>query len=131
MLVKNANNEEITQEIKQRPRFDMYVVVKEEDPFVFNLGVKGIKKDCTLNATKFYPGRIEKWLPYLIKIADRYRKRYKSVELYDNSKQKNDTTRIILKMNRGKVERNLLPDYGHFLKDFPLPEYLSYEIKPE
>ncbi len=113
-----------------RCRFDMYVVVKDEVPFEFNFGDKGKKKGCTVRGDKFSKD-INKWLPFLLKNATKFRKEYKSVELYDNSKPKSSTERIILKMYRGKVIINLLTKYMELFKDYPLPAYLNYEVRQD
>jgi|GEM_PF-5985372 len=114
----------------------MYRVVYDADPFEFDFGEKGKKKGATLRGDKKYskdaPDRpVEKMLPFLLKDAVKFRKRYKSVELYDNSKPLNSIERIILKMYKGEVVINRLLSYTKLFKDYPLPPYLAYEKKPE
>jgi hypothetical protein len=114
----------ITIEKKPRCRFDMFTRRKKNsiEP------VKNAKEEFTYRGDK-YSTDPSKMLKLLVGMVKNYHRQYVVMELYDNTKPKGDPDRIILKMLNGIPKINRLPDYAELIIDYPLPEYLSYEMK--
>jgi hypothetical protein len=110
---------------KERCRFDMFVRVKIDHHFKF----PGGKKEFTMRGDKYEKEDVIKMLKYLLNTVKNHYKQYFLVELYDHSKPANKGEKLILKILNGEVKINLLTEYAAQLKDYHLPEYLSYEIK--
>lgn len=109
----------------QRPpcRFDMFTRRKKTSL----APVKNAKEVFTYRGDK-YSEEPDKMLKLLIGMVVNYRKQFAVMVLCDNTKQKHDPERIILKILYGEPKINRLPAYSTLLKDYPLPEYLSYDI---
>lgn len=74
---------------------------------------------------------VAKMLQYLIGYIKNHNRQYVHMTIVDTSKKKGDEDYVVLKILNGIPKINLLPDYGDLIKDYHLPEYLSYEIKPD
>ncbi len=111
-------------ETKEKCRFDMFTRRKKESlpP------VKNAKEVFTYRGDQ-YKKEPDKMLQHLISIVENYRKQFVVMMLCDHTKPKNSRDRIILKVLHGIPRINRLCDYPDLLKDYPLPEWLSYEIK--
>lgn len=109
---------------KDRCRFDMFANLKDNVNMNFS---NGTKQWC-FRGDKFNP-EPHKMLRYLLGIVKNHYDKYYLFELYDNTKPKTDGERLVLKILNGQVKVNRLHDYGELLRDFSLPEFLSYEVK--
>lgn len=119
MLIKNT----LVKEKKERCRFDLFVRVKETLPARFLNG----KKEFCFRGDK-HDTEPAKMIRYLLGIVKNHHRQYNVMELYDNTKPKTDRERVIVKVLNGQVKINRLTLYTELLKDFHLPEILSYEI---
>lgn len=109
---------------KQAPaRFDMFTRRKKESV----APVRNGKELFTYRGDK-YSTEPDKMIRYLLGIVLNYRKQYAVMMLQDNTKPRHDPERVILKILNGEPKINRLPAYSNLLKDYALPEYLSYEI---
>jgi hypothetical protein len=109
---------------KDRCRFDMFVMLRNEVPMTF---VTGSKEWC-IRGDK-YKTEANKMLQYLLGIVKNHHSNYYLMELYDNTKPKENGERLILKILNNQVKVNRLLNYPDLIKNFSLPEWLSYEIK--
>lgn len=67
----------------------------------------------------------EKMLCNLLRMYIKNPGKYSLIELYDNTKPKNDKERVILRVFNGVIEINRLQLYNAMLTKFVLPEYLK------
>ena len=132
--ITDINNEgKMMVEPKERCRFDMFVRVKKDHHFKF----PGGKKEFTIRGDKYDKEDTIKMLKFLLNTVKNHYKQYLLVELYDNATLvknddgvyvKTDET-LILKLVNGEPKCNrLIRHYTEAIKDYCLPEYLSYEI---
>jgi len=104
-----------------RSRFDMFVVLK---PQAVSRYPKRSLAWC--HRGDKYTDDPDKMLCNLLKMFINHYKQYQLVELYDNTRPKNDPERIIMKLKDGVIEINrLLPLYSPMLTKIYLPEYLK------
>ncbi len=105
-------------------RFDMFTRRKKDAPGP----VRNAKQLFTYRGDK-YSQEPSKMMKYLIGIVLNYHKQFAVMQIHDNSiKPAGSPERIILKILNGVPKINRLPNYVDLLTDYPLPEFLSYEI---
>lgn len=110
---------------EKRPpcRFDMFTRRKKTSM----PPVKNAKEVFTYRGDR-YSTEPEKMLQLLIGMVRNHRKQFAVMMIRDNSKPPDSPERIILKILNGEPKINRLPEYGELIKNYPIPEYLSYEI---
>lgn len=99
-------------------RFDMFTRRKKTSlpP------VKNAKEVFTYRGDR-YSTEPDKMLKLLLGMVVNYRKQFAIMMIRDNSNNK-----IILKILNGEPKINRLPEYSELIKNYSIPEYLSYEI---
>lgn len=108
---------------KERCRFDMFSMLRNDNTMTFSNG----KKEWCFRGDK-YSTEPNKMLKYLLGIVKNHRTNYYLIELYDNTRPTTDGERLILKLVNNQVKVNRLHNYSELLKNFSLPEWLSYEV---
>lgn len=113
----NAEVKKILTDKKERCRFDLFVRYRkterrEKEEFCYRGDFYGITEP-------------HKMLCSLLRLVIKQHPRFFIVELYDNTKPKNDLGRVVLKMQNGAVMENRLNQYGLMLSEFPLPDWLK------
>lgn len=103
--------------------FDMFTRRKKTS----YLPVKDAKEVFTYRGDK-YSNDPDKMLKYLLGMVVNYRRQYAVMMIRDTRKPANDPGRIILKVLNGEPKINRLPQYADLIKNYSIPEYLSYEI---
>ena len=104
-------------------RFDMFTRRKKTSA----APVKNAKEVFTYRGDK-YSNEPDKMLKLLIGMVVNYRKQFAVMMIRDNSKPPDHPERIILKVLNGEPKINRLPEYSELIKNYSIPEYLSYEI---
>jgi hypothetical protein len=105
-------------EMRTPCRFDMFTRRKKTSA----APVKDAKEVFTYRGDK-YSNEPDKMLKLLVGMVVNYRKQFAVMMIRDNSNGK-----VILKMLNGEPKINRLPDYSALIKNYPIPEYLSFEI---
>lgn len=117
MLTKN--------EKKALCRFDLFTRRKKSVP----VPVQNAKEVFTYRGDQ-YDVEPEKMLQRLVTMIVKYKKQYAIMILRDNAIPKNLPDHIVVKMENGQPTINRLSNYNDLIKDFAIPEYLSYDIDP-
>lgn len=100
-----------------RCRFDMFVRMKPQ--FIPRNGVP-----TWCHRGDKFSDIPEKMIQSLIRMFIRHNHKYVRCELYDNTKPRNDDSRVILKFENGVIETNKLAEYDSMLQ-IPLPDFLK------
>jgi|SRR6185437_1143110 len=104
-------------------RFDMFTRRKK----TATAPVKNAKEIFTYRGDR-YSSEPEKMLQLLIGMVKNHRRQFAVMMIRDNSKPPGNPEHIILKILNGEPKINRLPEYSELIKNYSLPEYLSYEI---
>lgn len=107
-------------------RFDMFTRRKK----TATAPVKNAKEIFTYRGDR-YSSEPEKMLQLLIGMVKNHRRQFAVMMIRDNSKPSSSREKIILKLINGKPCVNRILNYPELIRDFPLPEYLSYSIIPD
>lgn len=113
----------VMQAKKERCRFDMFCMLRNDVQMSFSTGAK----EWCFRGDKWNQ-EPNKMLHYLLGIVKNHRTNYYLMELYDNTKPKECGERLILKILNNQVKVNRLNEYSELLKNYSLPEWLSYEV---
>lgn len=108
---------------KERCRFDMFCMLRNDVQMTFATGAK----EWCFRGDRWNQ-EPNKMLHYLLGIVKNHRCNYYLMELYDNTKPKESGERLILKILNNQVKVNKLTEYSELLKNYSLPEWLSYEV---
>ena len=126
MLIKEPKNEKV---VKDKCRFMMLCRVKESSSFRFR------KFDDPLfgwiRGDTYEKNDVAKMLQYLVGYIKNHHRQYVHMTIVDTTKKKSDADYVVVKMLNGIPKINLLTNYEDLIKNYNLPEYLSYEIKPD
>lgn len=114
-----------TTEKRELCRFDMFTRRKKASAGP----VKQAKEVFTYRGDR-YGSDMDKMLKYLIGMVRNYNRQFAVMDIRDNSKPKDHPEHTILEMRNGRPVKNLLITRYAELINFPLPEWLSYEIDP-
>jgi len=109
--------------LKERCRFDMFTVLRPG--LEKNLPYK--KPEWTFSGNK-YTNESPKMLWNLIKMILKNPGKWQTIELYDNTRPKNDKERIVIRIRNGVIEENRLQNYSLMLQNFSLPDFLKDRI---
>lgn len=108
---------------KSRCRFDMFCMLRNDVQMTFSTGAK----EWCFRGDKYHQ-EPAKMLRYLLGIVKNHHTNYYLMELYDNTRPKTDGDRLVLKVLNNQVKVNRLHQYPDLLKNFSIPQWLSYEI---
>jgi hypothetical protein len=108
---------------RPRCRFDMFVMLRNDVNMTFANG----SKEWCFRGDK-YSEVPKKMLTYLLGIVKNHSANYYLMELYDNTKPRENGERLIFKILNNTVKVSRLMNYPELLQNFSLPEWLSYEI---
>ena len=100
-----------------RCRFDLFVRYTE--------AVRRNKKAFTYRGDHFGETDPAKMLWNLIRMFKNKYQDFLLAELYDNTRQKNDPDRLILRYKSKQIIVNRLSEYSEMLKEHPLPDWLK------
>lgn len=105
---------------KNRCRFDMFVRLKPDNVNRYpNNSFTWCHRGDRYTQDEF------QMLGKLLQMLIRHHEKYISIELYDNNFERNEPKRVIVKMYKGNVEKNLLYDYSDMIEKIILPEWLK------
>lgn len=126
MWIKEPNKAEIK---KEKCRFMMLCRVKESSTFRF----KRFEDPLFgwIRGDKYEKNDVGKMLQYLVSFIKNHHRQYVHMTICDTTKNSSSDDYIVLKILNGIPKINRLPEYSELLKEYNLPEQLSYEIKPE
>ena len=116
----------LTTQLKKPPcRFDLFTRYKNDVPSK----LPGGAREWCHRGDKFDKINPEKMLSFLLGIIKNHRQLYTVIVLRDNAKPLTDKDRVIVNISNGQIRKNILTEYGELIKNIPLPEFLSYEIR--
>lgn len=124
MLITEPNK---TQTKKEKCRFMMLCRVKENSTFRFRYFEDPLFG--WIRGDRYEKTDIAKMLQYLVSYIKNHNKQYVHMTICDTTKKESSDDYVIVKILNGQPKVNRLPEYTDLLKNYNLPEELSYEIK--
>lgn len=108
-------------------RFTLWVRLRPDAGFTFRFSDDPYS--MCIRGDKYEGEDVAKMLKYLLGIVKNRHRSYVFMHLFDNAKPAETGEKLVLKIHHGEVKKNALHQYAELLKNFHLPEYLSYEVK--